>query len=93
LLEARLCFSCNYWLKLVDVKDDPRTVRIDGGHYIILPDGDGPVGGLFQGFGGRRFTIEFFDGRQAVTNNLWNQGDIPEHFRVRLPDNARFIRD
>lgn len=43
------------------------------------------------GMSGRRFDIEFFDGRKYTTHNLWAGGEIPERFRVRLPDTARFI--
>jgi hypothetical protein len=91
LVEAPLCRSCHFWAEYVALADDPRCVRIDGQHYWIVPDGQGPLGGLFQGSGGSAFTVEFFDGRRATSRNLWTQGQIPEHFRGRLPDNARFI--
>ena len=40
---------------------------------------------------GRRFDIEFFDGRRVTTHDLWSGSDIPERYRAHLPDNARFL--
>jgi hypothetical protein len=39
---------------------------------------------------GENHLIDFFDGRHIVTHNLWYQGEIPDHFLSRLPDNARW---
>ncbi|WP_433235329.1 DUF6197 family protein [Streptosporangium sp. CA-135522] len=68
--------------------DDPvKRVVVEGEHYLIV---DETCSG-FRGFGGRRFDIEFFDGRTATTWNLWHQGTIPARWRDRYPDNARFV--
>lgn len=86
LAAARRCFTCAYWEALVqrDADGDPNVVRAKGRHFVIGEStGVGP-----QGFGGRRFVIEFFDGRVTETSNLWQQGAIPAHFTDRLPDNA-----
>lgn len=89
LLAVQLCFTCDFWRGYERVKDDPRVVRVGGDHYFVEPDSTSwPLG-----FGGRRWSVEFFDGRRVVTKNLWHQGTIPEHFRERLPDNARFVSD
>ncbi|GGX26811.1 hypothetical protein [Streptomyces chryseus] len=63
--------------------DESRRVVVDGKHYTIGPGGSG-------GFGGRRWDIEFFDGRKVTTHDLWSQGTIPPKHRERYPDNARF---
>ncbi|MFB8071104.1 hypothetical protein [Streptomyces californicus] len=63
--------------------DESRRVVVDGQHYSIGPGASG-------GFGGRRFDIEFFDGRRVTTHDLWSQGTIPPKHRERYPDNARF---
>lgn len=69
--------------------DDPtKRVVVDGTHYIL---GDDRPGGAFKGFGGRRFDIEFSDGRTVTTRDLWYQGVIPPKWHERYPDNARFI--
>jgi len=45
----------------------------------------------FKGFGGRDFSIKFYDGRDIKTSNLWYQGEIPERFKEFLSDNAEFV--
>ena len=82
-----ICFYCYFWLEKLKIKDDPDTVRVNGTHYIIGQDNR--IG--FQGFGGAEFRIKFHDGRYIVSHNLWCQGDIPERFKDRLPDNAVFV--
>ncbi|WP_275558596.1 hypothetical protein [Streptomyces sp. 5-6(2022)] len=63
-------------------------VVVGGEHYIL---GEDRPGDAFKGFGGRRFDIEFFDGRKVTTRDLWYQGVIPPKWRERYPDNARFV--
>lgn len=84
-----LCFRCAFWSEKVDNRDLPEVARIGGGHYTVAPEG-GPS--HRRGFGGERFTIRFFDGREVTTTNLWHQGEIPDDFRAELPDNAEFVR-
>lgn len=87
-----VCFSCAFWRNLLDAaRERPEdVVRIDGRHYTIEPDvPDARDAGVLAGFGGERFWIVIGD-RHVITCNLWAQGEIPQHFRERLPDNARF---
>ncbi len=93
MVDLSLCFSCLHWTDLIKVKNESRVARIDGSHYMIEPDKPKDKPGFLKGFGGTRFEIKFFDGRQMVTHNLWHQGLIPQHFRERLPDNAEFVRE
>jgi len=83
------CFDCSFWLGKTDYPDYMKNhqVIINGEHYMAYAETDG----LVRGFGGRRFRIQFFDGRIIDTNNLWGQGPIPERFRSMLPDNADFL--
>lgn len=69
-----------------ELRDSPRTARIDGVHYHIGDDSQ-----RFRGFGGTQFLIEFNDGRRVRTTNLWCQGTIPKALRTELPDNAVFV--
>jgi hypothetical protein len=89
LTEQNICYTCNFWSEKIDIKDNPRTVRVNGTHYWIEDD---KPNAAFQGFGGSKFDIQFNDGRKVVTHNLWCQGDIPLRFRDLLPDNAIFTR-
>lgn len=83
------CFDCSFWLFKTEFHEDlaERRVIIDGNHYMISE----VVDTYPQGFGGKWFIIQFFDGRLISTNNLWGQGTIPDRFRKMLPDNAIFL--
>ena len=87
LVAEQLCFTCNFWREKVAMRDNPNVARIEGKHYMIEDEHSNS-----RGFGGDRFVIFFADGRRVETHNLWFQGDIPAHFRNRLPDNATFER-
>jgi len=79
--EHGLCFNCAFWtLKLLH----PNPVVIDGGFYV-------PQAGRGPGMAGRRFDIKMPGGEHITTTNLSFCGDIPDHFRDRLPDNASFL--
>lgn len=88
LKEKQLCFSCNFWDNLITEVPDNQRIVIEGHHYIPLPEEDGPT--RFKGYGGRTFIIHKENGETITTSNLWHQGKIPEHYRNRLPNNARF---
>lgn len=47
----------------------------------------------FRGFSGRKFNVEFTDGRVVETTNLWYIGTIPPYYRRQLKDNAKFIKE
>lgn len=93
----KVCFSCAFWTLKADKfekRRDPRMAAIDGYLYYIGEERR-HSSAEFRGMAGRPFAIEFTDGRpedQRVvrTTNLWANGEIPEHFKGRIPDNARF---
>lgn len=89
ILTWGLCSSCQFWARLVSTRDNPTHVVADSTHYVI---GNEAKKGGFRGFGGRRFVIEFFDGRVITTTNLWCQDNIPQWAREYLPNNAKFRR-
>jgi hypothetical protein len=89
LISRNICFTCMHWMEKIEIKDKPTTVRVNHMHYKIEPD---DPKAYFKGFGGAEFKIRFHDGREVVTHNLWYQGEIPERFWDRLPDNAVFIQ-
>ena len=94
-VEARktMVRSQDFWKKHINHKDAPEVVRVNGEHVIIGSEDGGPF--RFRGFGGRSFTIAFFDNSRPVikTTNLWAQGSIPKALRDKLPDNAVFIEE
>lgn len=79
-----VCFTCAFWLLKADHGGE--TI-IDGGYYSPGNRTSGPM----RGMAGRRFDIEYFDGRIITTHDLWFCGVVPEWCRDRLPDTARFI--
>lgn len=91
--ERGLCFRCNFWTNMV-AGLGPHSVIVEGRSYEIAPDRPDILarGGQGLGHGGAAFEIAFNDGRTVVSRNLWAQGEIPAHFRERMPDNARFVR-
>lgn len=85
-IELGECNECAHW---TIVCDHPPQVVIEGHAYGIGDEKPGTPSSM-RGFAGRRFDIEFFDGRKVTSHNLWSQGPIPERFRDRLKDNAAF---
>lgn len=83
--DGSLCHGCDHWLGHIKHTADKRIV-VEGAHYLV---------GSAGGFGGAKWVIEFLDPTREgfTTDRLWYQGMIPSHFRDRIPDNARFIKD
>ena len=93
LFELQMCFNCAFWfdwLEEFQQRPDKKFV-VAGTAYTIC---HAPEKGLttFRGFGGRNFKIRWPDGREAESGNLWCQGDVPKHWRERLPDTAEFVK-
>lgn len=90
MLARSLCFLCLFWHDRIEAQSNPKACVISGQSF---QDAGRRTGGSQSslGFGGREFHIEFFDGRVIETNNLYAQGEVPERFRDRLPDTARFV--
>ena len=95
-LRPDLCFGCNFWMEKVewslDPQEAPYCIRVNGAHYNVGAINPKNFRG-FAGYGGTQFNIKTFDGRYFSTRNMWHQGDIPEHFKDRLPDNAEFVSE
>lgn len=89
LRKRGLCFIDDFWSKAhADYMAGGRLV-VDAQSYTIGPErAPSP-----KGHGGRRFRIQYPDGRVVESTNLWSQGPIPERWRGRMPDTAVFIKD
>lgn len=87
MVENKWCYECFFWNSQLEADKHRKFAVIDGGHYVIAEDA--PKG--FRGFGGAEFKIRFFNGEQITTHNLWFQGEIPEEFKDKMPDNAEFV--
>lgn len=84
------CFTIDFWNEKMKIKENPRTARIEGSHYIIGNEDD--LQDSFRGFGGGLFLIQFNDGRLVKSTNLWHQGEIPLHLTGILVNNAEFVK-
>lgn len=94
LQTAQQCRTCHFWTGYVDGARRKDIARIDGKHYVVGPKLPSSARSSDKGHAGRRFVIRFFDERgEITTDNLWYQGEIPERFRDKLPDNAEFLPD
>ena len=97
-LESDLCFSCYFWEEQYQTDQEYRKIPehfseviiIDGHHYVADTDPSHKKN-LYKGIGGAPHLVKFKDGRVEAFDNLWHQGEIPEIFREKLPDNAEFI--
>lgn len=79
-----------FWREKKAVPESRRVV-VDHAHYMLGDEpGDYTMSSVL-GFGGREFTIAFFDGRTVTTRNLWYQGKIPPKWRETFPNNAVFV--
>lgn len=93
LRKRSLCLSCALWTdRATKAATNPGTVVVDGTFYGYDPAH--PIRGgnpSLLGHSGRRFTFLMLEtGRTVTTNNLWCGGTIPDRFRDRIPDNARW---
>lgn len=79
--EQHFCFSCALWTARAKGEN---PLVIDGVRYSLGPGNSG-------GMAGRKFVIEYFDGRVVETNDLWCQGEVPDWVRDRIPDTAKFL--
>lgn len=88
MVEQNLCYVCLSWTEII-ADDEESLVVIDQKAFLIH---DEKAIGM-RGYGGKRFTIVFNDGRVVETTNLWSKGNVPEHFSHILPNNAQFAPD
>lgn len=88
ILKHNVCFHCAHWEMHIE---HPTPVIIDGTMYT---PGGATTGG-FRGMGGRRFDIEFtsglYVGQKITTFDLWSGGTMPQYWREKIPDNAKFL--
>ena len=91
LKTEKLCFDCDFWVGYIKRDKTKKDALVINGWHYIVGDEDEPGKKDWRGCGGSKFTIKAFDGREITTTNLWVQGEVPNRFRSRMPDNAVFI--
>lgn len=82
-IRDQFCSTCLYFYSVMQREE--RTI-VNHISYKVGPN-------LQHGYGesGEKFEIQYFDGREVITHNLWCQGEVPSYLWEKLPDNARFI--
>ena len=91
LISKNVCFNCNYWLGIEKDLTNPNRFIVNGEAYFMTPDA--VPGTSFVGFGGSKFNIQRLDSEEIiVSHNLWCNGTVPDHFKERIPNNAKFLR-
>lgn len=86
LLSANRCHTCDFWTQLIG---NPNAIVVGGCHY--MDSGTDNTNTRWNGFGGRKWKYSKNGGEPKETNNMWFQGEIPERFRDRIPDNSVFL--
>lgn len=87
--ERQVCFQCAFWMD--KIAHPCEGTEIIGGHYyIVYPFVKRPEN-VLKGSYGKEFYIRKFDGTLLKSNNVWYQGEIPEHFRDQYPNTANFL--
>jgi hypothetical protein len=81
------CFTCKYWLDLVALGVDGRSIICAGIHQRLGTQTE-RVAPELRGHSGRKARVHYLDGRVVETVDLWYQGEIPQRFRDQLADNV-----
>src|SRR5512140_3687319 len=91
--EKEVCFTCACWLNRIEEgKTDDRFFVVNGISYWFgnrIPEDQPASFKDTHGFSGRKVHI-LRNGEHIYTDNLWDQGRIPDQFRDQLPDTAEF---
>lgn len=94
LIARSMCFTCDFWETIIE--ELPVYLVIEGTVYRALADNPEMrrrTGGAGMGFGGVTHHIVKFDGETIESNNLWCRGPVPDLFKDRVPDNARWANE
>ncbi|MET9779233.1 hypothetical protein ABZ023_34155 [Streptomyces sp. NPDC006367] len=98
MLRWKVCRQCDFWLTCVGYRalgdqdpDGRRVLRAGGRHYMTWTEEQGcPPEIRFNCRADRPYLL-LEDEIVRVARFLWLMGSIPDRFRERLPDNARFL--
>lgn len=98
LIAKSMCFLCDFWDGFVTLYK--RGGKTNGGIQLVLQNERSRYQYIaypwsnykeMVGFGGSPFYFKLHDGTYVRSNNVWHQGDIPEHFYEDLQVNATQI--
>ena len=86
-----ICHDCSNWLQLISFRMD-KTEVISGVAYEVLPVvNDNDINcTIITGMDTMHYILKK-DGSLIRSNDIWKIGDVPYHFRERLPDTGWWI--
>lgn len=92
--EKNMCFNCAFWQEKIDITNKD-TLVIEGNRYqgnLINKDNRSTFG---LGMGGRDTYVMMLNNSNDIRhyNNVWCQGTIPELWKSKIPNNAKFISE
>lgn len=90
MLRENLCLSCAYWTDKIN--HPPVGMEIVDGYCLIVNPYVRRPDNLIKGGRGKELYLIKPDGTLIKSNNVWNQGKIPDRFRKQLPDTASNLR-
>lgn len=90
--ETGYCFYCAFWENLYQKnKDNPNWVIIGGYSWILSDIREQDKCSPLLGLGGVRLIAKKDDGTILDGRDWWGQGEVPQHFKDQMPDNAEWI--
>lgn len=93
LIDNNICTSCHFWNEKYENVNNPNQIVVKGVCYYMGPNKNytGRDKSLL-GFGGHEWKIKKLNSDEIIQcNNLWHNGEIPELWRSKIPNNAEFI--
>lgn len=92
IMESRhVCFNDAFWIEMIQLTDE-NTFVIDHHRYTgSLIDKEKSTG--FIGFGGKDMYVKYDNGKICHYNNVWYQGEVPERWWSKIPNNASWLTE
>ena len=93
MTDRKLCYTCNFWWNRWKKCGDMRSIIVADRAYWIGNEDSSPS--HTRGFGGAPYLIHLFNvtpNKLMKSTNLWANGDIPERFKIRIANNAHFLK-
>lgn len=88
--EQEGCWGCREWISSLRKATTKLASFIVGGELHEIGQEFPRKNSGMRGFGGRPYLVQFDDGRQIYSTNIWFQGEIPRHFRYLGRDDAEW---
>lgn len=85
-----VCYKCAFWQDIIDNRPEHLEI-VRGIAYRFLPYQYERLPNYILGNGGRVMYILGRDGIAKKSNDVWEIGEVPQHFREKLPNTAYLV--